>query len=242
MGRILEKIAMLFVAMVFITFLVNHGHIDFSGIDWITRETKKAVESEQGKEIISEVKDISYDLTSDLLQGVKEHISSIKICPSSNSSDALAAYSLLRVVDGDTIIIQNDYGEEIKVRLIGVDTPESVHSDEERNTEYGILASDYTKNLLADVTELYLEFDSERTDKYGRTLAYVWLKKDVNTTNKEDIANYMLNGILVRNGYAINKEYPPNTAHADTFLELRQDAEETKAGFWIYDQFSEIMN
>ena len=56
--------------------------------------------------------------------------------------------TLKRVVDGDTIIVLNKNKEELRVRLIGIDTPESVHPDADKNTAEGQLASDYTKSQL----------------------------------------------------------------------------------------------
>lgn len=137
---------------------------------------------------------------------------------------------LLRVVDGDTIVVRID-GEEYKIRLIGIDTPESVHSDASRNNEYGQMASDYTKILLEERETVWIEYDQEAEDRYGRQLGYVWLDP------KEEDLQYMLNYILVANGYAINKEYPPNTRYADYFQKACQEAMEADAGLWIYDGF-----
>lgn len=77
-----------------------------------------------------------------------------------------------RVVDGDTIVVTY-HGKEEKVRLIGVNTPETV--DPRRPVEYfGKEASAFTKNLLPPGTRVRLEFDWEKRDKYGRMLAYVY--------------------------------------------------------------------
>lgn len=116
--------------------------------------------------------------------------------------------TLVRVKDGDTIVV-NDGVTDITVRLIGIDTPESVHPDKSRNTEQGKTASEYTKSLLSNYTTLYLEHDQEIHDKYGRTLAYVWLSPDTSDYNN------MLNYRLVKEGQAIPKAYPPNTRYKD---------------------------
>ena len=73
------------------------------------------------------------------------------------------AAELVYVVDGDTIIVSQN-GEDFKVRMIGCNTPESVHEDESRNTIYGTYSSDYTKDLLKDVSVVYLEYDEEKYD------------------------------------------------------------------------------
>jgi len=84
-------------------------------------------------------------------------------------------YKVLRVIDGDTIDI--DYkGKHERIRLLNVDTPESVHPDKTRNTRQGKQASDYTKKRLTDAS-VSLEFDANKRGKYGRLLAYVFLDK-----------------------------------------------------------------
>ncbi|MGN0327233.1 MAG: thermonuclease family protein [Lachnospiraceae bacterium] len=154
------------------------------------------------------------------------------VAETEGSQDRIST-ELLRVVDGDTIVVDID-GEEFKIRLIGIDTPESVHSDASRNNEYGQMASDYTKELLADQEMVWIEYDQEAEDRYGRQLGYVWLDPDA-----EDL-QYMVNYILVANGYAINKEYPPNTRYASYFQEACQEAMEADAGLWVYEDFWEL--
>lgn len=128
-------------------------------------------------------------------------------------SEQLTEVEFVRAVDGDTLIV-NMHGEETKVRLIGIDTPESVHPDESRNSEDGVTASEYTKSILENTKFLFLEFDEEQNDVYGRTLAYVWFSEDMN-----NIEN-MLNARLIIDGYAVPKAYPPNTKYKDIFENL----------------------
>lgn len=134
------------------------------------------------------------------------------------------SYKVISVTDGDTFKI-NYNGKETKVRLIGVDTPESVHPDKEKNTEYGKQASNYTKSLIENKT-VKLEFDVSQTDKYGRLLAYVYLE------NGE-----MLNEKLVKEGYAKVATYPPNVKYVEKFESLQKQARENKVGFWKEDVF-----
>lgn len=105
-------------------------------------------------------------------------------------------YKIKRVVDGDTFVIDYE-GRETKVRLIGVDTPESVSSDAASNVEWGEKASTFTKDLL-DGKTVYLEFDEEKEDRYGRLLAYAYLKK-------QDGSYTMFNQTLVKEGFHILK-------------------------------------
>ena len=128
---------------------------------------------------------------------------------------------LKRVVDGDTLVVTNANREEVRVRLIGMDTPESVHPDQEKNTEAGELASQYTKSVLTVGQTLYLEYDVQKTDRYHRVLAYVWLTDDV---NPDDIATNMLNAKLVAVGYAVAKEFKPNVKYSSLLKQLESAA------------------
>ena len=153
----------------------------------------------------------------------------------------LEEVSVVRAVDGDTLVVADADGNEEKVRLIGIDTPESVNTTHpEKNNEYGEQASTYTKLILDSVEKVYLQYDTETTDTYGRTLAYVWLSDDVDTDNKDDIASKMLNAILLRDGYAMDKVYEPNEKYADTFSEIRVMAQSSGAGLWQFDEFASL--
>ena len=83
--------------------------------------------------------------------------------------------TLKKCVDGDTAIFIID-NEEIRVRFLAIDTPESVHPTKEVEA-YGKNASEYTCNKLTNAKKITLEFDtgSTKTDKYGRTLAWVYV-------------------------------------------------------------------
>ena len=129
---------------------------------------------------------------------------------------------LKRVVDGDTLIVTNSEGDDLRVRLIGIDTPESAHPDESKNTLDGDIASEYTKSLLEVGQILYLEYDEAQMDVYNRTLAYVWLTNDVDSNNIESISNHMLNAKLVADGYAIAKRFAPNVKYAEIFENLEK--------------------
>lgn len=141
---------------------------------------------------------------------------------------------VMQVIDGDTFYAAIG-NSEINVRLIGVDAPESVHMDPSQNTVWGTYASDYTKGILLENMTVYLEYDEEPTDKYGRTLAYVWLVQDTSDTEN------MLNAILVRDGYAYDKVFQPNDKYAVVFEQLRIAAQNTGAGLWADEGFCSIM-
>lgn len=122
-----------------------------------------------------------------------------------------------RVVDGDTIVV--DGGE--RIRLIGIDTPESV--DPRRPVEcFGREAAAFMEALLPPGTEVRLVFDVETEDQYGRTLAYV---------HRLD-GGLFVNLHLVEEGYAQAATYPPNVEHTDQFAEATREAREANRGLW----------
>lgn len=137
-------------------------------------------------------------------------------------SSSTILYDVVRVVDGDTIVIDYNKKEE-KVRLIGVDTPESVHPTESKNTEEGIKTSNYTKEMLTG-KKVGIELDVQERDKYGRILAYVYLDGE------------MYNMLLLKKGYAKVATYPPNVKYVDEFTKLQEIARNEKIGLWAEEE------
>lgn len=148
-----------------------------------------------------------------------------------NVNSELVSASYIRTVDGDTIVVGLE-GMSVKIRLIGIDAPESVHGDESQNSDEGEASAQYLETLLKECEEMYLQYDKEREDIYGRTLAYVWLKKEVDISDETDIEEYMLNARIVSDGYAYAVEYPPNTTYAPIFVKLQKKAENSQNGLW----------
>lgn len=154
---------------------------------------------------------------------------------SQNSAQTEKA-TVVRVVDGDTLVASNTSGQEQKIRLIGVNTPESVSSDETKNCAEGKEASAYTKSVLTPGRTVYLEYDTGRTDKYGRTLAYVWLDNSANTTSLNELSSHMFNAMLLAKGFANTMEIEPNVKYALSFDLIKQQAQNNQAGFWSHEQ------
>lgn len=140
------------------------------------------------------------------------------IFPEESQGDLDGPYPVTRVVDGDTIVVAIA-GEENKVRLIGIDTPESVHPDETRNIPYGKISSEFTRDALEGQL-VYLEYDVEPNDQYGRILAYVWLD------------GVMFNKTLLTEGHAVLATYPPNVRYVDEFTELQTQSRNDGKGLW----------
>ena len=128
---------------------------------------------------------------------------------------------VIRVVDGDTLIV-NVGGVEERLRLIGIDAPESVHQDASFNTPEGAAASDFVKTLVSYGQTVYLQKDLTDRDQYGRLLRYVWLEVPDDLRSLEEVRTKMLNGIIVANGHAVVKRYEPDTAYYDLFQAIAQ--------------------
>lgn len=126
------------------------------------------------------------------------------------------AYRVLRVVDGDTLDIQT-VG---KVRLIGIDAPESVKPDTMPEC-YGKEASEILKGLVGSES-VQLVYDVERYDQYGRALAYVYRSRD----------GLFINAELVRIGAAEAREYRPNTNKSIQLEDLEVESRKEMRGLW----------
>ena len=123
--------------------------------------------------------------------------------------DVLVPWELERVVDGDTLIVHTPDGPRTSVRLTGINSPESVHPDENKNTDEGRDASQFIKDLLEHVDTVYLEYDVEEKDQYDRTLAYVWI--DTGDTY------IMVNEIMLATDHAEPVYIEPNLKYANDF-------------------------
>lgn len=141
--------------------------------------------------------------------------------------------TVVRVVDGDTIVVRIDEridgagaglaepGQEHPVRLIGIDTPESVRPGTPVEC-FGREASSAAKALLEGAA-VRLVKDVEEADRYDRLLRYVYIGEE------------MANARLVVNGYASAYTYPPNIRHSRLFVQLEREARESDRGLWSAD-------
>jgi micrococcal nuclease len=139
---------------------------------------------------------------------------------------AFEAVKVVRTVDGDTIEASLINGNTEKIRLIGINTPESTT----RHEPYGSEASTYTKQSLTGKT-IYIEKDVSNRDKYGRLLRIVWLENP-GTIDESSIRSKMFNAILVLNGYAQVSTYPPDVKYSDYFTKFTKEAREAGIGLW----------
>jgi micrococcal nuclease len=137
--------------------------------------------------------------------------------PASGNLPAGVDVQVRKVVDGDTLEVTG--GE--RIRLIGVDTPETVAEDRPVGC-FGKEAGRFTASLVPPGTDVRLVGDVEQRDRYGRLLAYVYRRSD----------GLFVNAELLRGGYAQLLTIPPNIAHTDEFSALARQAREGSQGLW----------
>lgn len=153
--------------------------------------------------------------------------------PTSASSEAALAPrgptlsgSVVRVVDGDTVrVLVDGQSEDISVRLIGIDTPETVAPG--RPVEcFGPEASDFAKQLL-DGARVLLELDPTQgeTDRYDRTLAYVWVESPTGELTLFNLA-------AITGGYAEEVTYAADYAWQAEFIAAHEAARAAGVGRW----------
>jgi micrococcal nuclease len=126
-------------------------------------------------------------------------------------------YLCTRVIDGDTIAVEKN-GKKEKVRLIGVDTPETVHPF--KPVEYfGKKASEFTRKNV-EGKRVRLEYDWQNRDKYGRLLAYVYIEDGT-----------FLNAEIIRQGYGFAyTRYP--FKYLEDFRQYEREARGNNRGLW----------
>ncbi|UUV20245.1 thermonuclease family protein [Paenimyroides aestuarii] len=129
-------------------------------------------------------------------------------------------YLVTKVVDGDTFWVDNGTSKGIKIRLTGIDAPESQKRWKREEGYYGKESKAYLTQLIKG-KKVRLETDIDSLDRYGRTLSYVYL---------ED--NTFVNAIMIKEGYAVIMTVPPNVQHADYFFKLQKEARENNRGLW----------
>lgn len=134
-----------------------------------------------------------------------------------------------KVSDGDTIWA-GDGNKDIKIRLVGVDTPELAKFGNPAQF-MAKEAKEFTYDLVYDKV-IHLERDESNIDKYDRYLRYVWLEEPIRNPSLEDIRDKTLNGLLVKEGYAYAKAYEPDTKYRKYFEEIEKAAVKNEKGIW----------
>ena len=127
---------------------------------------------------------------------------------------------IVAVVDGDTVDVSMN-GRIERVRLIGIDTPETKKPDTPVQC-FGPEASARTKALLPEGTAVDVQRDSEARDPYGRLLGYIYRTADGRFINRD----------LIVEGFARPLSIAPNTTFAREFATLAREAQAANIGLW----------
>lgn len=130
-------------------------------------------------------------------------------------------YKVSKITDGDTFYVTTSSSEKYKIRLIGIDAPETRNLGVKVRKEYfGTEAIIFVTQLLKN-KKVKLTFDVQKTDRYGRVLAYVYLENGI-----------FLNQYLVEKGYAVVSTFPPNVKFVEKFTQAERNARKLKLGMW----------
>ncbi len=128
--------------------------------------------------------------------------------------------SVVRIVDGDTIVADIS-GQDERVRLIGIDTPESVIPDTPPEC-FGPEASDHLETLIPPGTDILIERDAEARDRFDRLLGYVYRSSDGAFVNLQ----------MATDGFAYPLSIEPNDTHADAISDAVALARRDDRGLW----------
>ena len=130
-------------------------------------------------------------------------------------------YKVSKITDGDTFYVTTSSSEKYKIRLIGIDAPETRNVGVKVRKEYfGTEAKIFVTQILKN-KKVKLTFDVQKTDRYGRVLAYVYLENGI-----------FLNQYLVEKGYAVVSTFPPNVKFVEVFTKAEKSARNKKLGLW----------
>lgn len=127
--------------------------------------------------------------------------------------------TVTKVSDGDTFWATDASGDKIKFRPIGFDCPEEANFGRPAEP-YNEEATAYTESLIENQT-VYIEYDIQKTDKWGRHLVYVYLDD-----------GRMLNEEILSSGWARVATYPPNVRYVHRFVKAQKSAIADSRGMW----------
>ena len=130
-----------------------------------------------------------------------------------------------RIIDGDTV----ETSDGRRVRLIGVNTPESTY----RVERYGKEASKYTTLKLAG-RQVWMQKDVSNKDCYARYLRMIWLEIPTNDMDKHEIRTKLFNADLILKGYAEPSTFPPDVKYREYFVQFAREARGKNKGLWAF--------
>ena len=131
------------------------------------------------------------------------------------SSSAASAGDVVRVIDGDSIVV-SVRGQKEEIRLIGIDAPEM------RQRPWGRKAREHLREILLRSSDrVSVVYDVQKRDKYGRLLAYI-----------RTADGRLANAEMLKDGYAVLFTLPPNVRYVDEFRAAQESARERRLGIW----------
>ncbi|MCL2491164.1 MAG: thermonuclease family protein [Coriobacteriia bacterium] len=158
---------------------------------------------------------------------------------SSYDGSTLLRGEIDKIVDGDTVYIRFTDGSRRKARLIGIDTPElNQASNSEPSGQKGpepgaVEAKAFVEHVLSGQQTVWVEYDLEPHDRYGRDLVYVWLS---DPSEEVSIESDMLNGLILASGWAEAIRVKPNAKYYDIFRSIEKRAKDAGLGIWGFDR------
>ena len=186
--------------------LINTSHTD-STEDAITVQEKEAESSGTTQE------NTEQEVSNEKYESVQE-----------NKGKTFVA-KVVKVIDGDTVKIEIPSGDEETVRLLLIDTPETVHPTKDVQP-FGPEASQFSKNLMPANSEVEVELGIGERDKYGRLLAYFYVDGE------------MVNKLLLEKGLArVAYVYAPNTKYLDELETIQKKAQQKEVGIWSIENY-----
>ena len=144
---------------------------------------------------------------------------------------ALEEAVVCEIIDGDTLCVEIADKRQT-VRLTGINTPESSHADEKKNTPEGRRAAEHLAAIVHIGDVVYLQKDTSHADKDGNLLRFVWSAKPNSFTDVNEIKAKMLNGRMLTDGYAMAHKFKPDDAYFNIFRALQLDAYHSERGLW----------
>ncbi|RUS44898.1 thermonuclease family protein [Cohnella sp. AR92] len=141
---------------------------------------------------------------------------------------SLIAAKVTKVIDGDTMKVRINGSKNIEtIRLLLVDTPETVDPDIAYPQPYGKEASDFAKSTLSG-QDVNIELDVSERDKYGRLLCYLY------------VGDKLFNEMLLEQGLArVAYVFQPNTKYVDQFLAIQAIAQSSGLGIWSVENYAQ---
>lgn len=170
------------------------------------------VDLSEASDLVKDISSVASDIATEIEP--KEELKKVKV-------------TVDRVVDGDTVNVIMPDGSEESIRLLLIDTPESVHPGKP-DQPYGEEASDFAKETLQEGDTVTLEIGNPARDDYDRLLGYIWTEGEI------------FNQMLIEEGYArVAYVYEPNTKYLDKFVRTEEKAENAGQNIWSIDGYAD---